>query len=224
MNKQKIIFILAVTILPLFISAGWYSLFRYQRILQNNLCGRTGAPCVYKMVPPSLLELITNKSSTEMRPPCDLTATTTDCTMPPSPLSDSPTPLPMQSGKIDEHLFIDLALRDVNFCGKTYKVKQVIIDGVDVVQRIAELATNRQIINDSKHEMADGICFNMQNNEINNISHVLDIPEVKNYISQLEQKIYIINTIGAFTVNSAKEEIYSIGAFDGTPTLIGNLK
>lgn len=49
------------------------------------------------------------------------------------------------SGKIDEHLTINNELRDVNFCGKTYKVKQVLIDGVDVVQRVAELATKNLI-------------------------------------------------------------------------------
>lgn len=47
--------------------------------------------------------------------------------------------------KIDEHLSIDETLRDVNFCGKTYKVRQIMIDEADVVQRIAELATTNAI-------------------------------------------------------------------------------
>lgn len=46
--------------------------------------------------------------------------------------------------KIDEHLTIDNTLRDVNFCGTTYRAKQVLLDGVDVVQRIAELATEKK--------------------------------------------------------------------------------
>ncbi len=41
--------------------------------------------------------------------------------------------------KIDEHLTINKELRDVNFCGKVYKMGQVIIDGVDVGQKAAEI-------------------------------------------------------------------------------------
>ena len=56
---------------------------------------------------------------------------------PPEPVQATTT----QAGQIDEHLFIDNTLKDVNFCGKIYQAKQIFIDGVDVVQRIAELAT-----------------------------------------------------------------------------------
>jgi hypothetical protein len=54
---------------------------------------------------------------------------------------DMEKPIEQLSGKIDEHLTIYNTLREVNFCGEIYKVKQVLIDGVDVVQRVAELAT-----------------------------------------------------------------------------------
>ena len=52
----------------------------------------------------------------------------------------------MQSGKIDEHLFGDRITynttpQDIIFCGKTYKAMRIFIDGIDVVQRIADLAT-----------------------------------------------------------------------------------
>jgi hypothetical protein len=64
-------------------------------------------------------------------------------------------PAEQPSGKIDEHLTIDNTLRDVNFCGKIYKVKQVLIDGVDVVQRIAEIATEDQS-DSNKRRVCDG--------------------------------------------------------------------
>jgi len=54
--------------------------------------------------------------------------------------------------KIDEHLTINNELRDVNFCGKTYKVKQVLIDGADVVQRVAELANKDALPKNVYHE------------------------------------------------------------------------
>lgn len=60
---------------------------------------------------------------------------------------DEEKPKEQPSGKIDEHLTIDNTLRDVNFCGKIYKVKQVIIDGVDVVQRIATFARENKKVN-----------------------------------------------------------------------------
>jgi hypothetical protein len=50
------------------------------------------------------------------------------------------------SGKIDEHLTIENTLRDVNFCGTIYRAKMVTIDGVDVLQRIAESATERKMV------------------------------------------------------------------------------
>lgn len=68
------------------------------------------------------------------------TATTAPPYVAPEP--DEPAENTTQTGMIDEHLTIDPTLREVNFCGNTYNVKQVMIDGVDVVQRIAEIAEN----------------------------------------------------------------------------------
>ena len=65
---------------------------------------------------------------------------------------------PVQSEKIDEHLTIDNTLREVNFCGTTYRVKQVIIDGVDVVQRIAKIVAND--IPGQNPLLNDSICTN----------------------------------------------------------------
>lgn len=45
----------------------------------------------------------------------------------------------------DSHITVDETPRDVNFCGHVYKVKQIKIDGVDVVQRVAEIATRNSI-------------------------------------------------------------------------------
>lgn len=113
MNKQKIFFILAVIVLSFLISPFWYSFLRYQKIVHNESCGKTTAPCVYEIIPPSLWEMITNKSSLEMRPPCDQSATTTDCS---KIITNSSAPTivattsanPVQSGKIDEHLTISI--------------------------------------------------------------------------------------------------------------------
>ncbi len=70
-------------------------------------------------------------------------STKTATTAPPyiAPEPDESVATTTQTGKIDEHLTINPTLREVNFCGNNYKVKQVMIDGVDVVQRIAEILT-----------------------------------------------------------------------------------
>jgi hypothetical protein len=67
-------------------------------------------------------------------------------------------PAEQPSGKIDEHLTIDNTLRDVNFCGQIYKVKQVLIDGVDVVQRVAELAKELSEESKDQQDLAGAIC------------------------------------------------------------------
>ena len=125
----------------------------------------------------------------DAKQPC-ATSTSTDCLMltpigttyyvPPA--EKIPAPTPTQAGQIDEHLFIDNTLREVNFCGRLYKVKQVIIDGVDVVQRVAEMATKNlmpetfkvgpygpkmdewKTISNKNGEFAKTICENVSSN------------------------------------------------------------
>lgn len=68
-----------------------------------------------------------------------------------------------QTGKIDEHLTINNTLRDVNFCGNTYKVKQVLVDEVDVVQRIAEIAGKNVTVEEfPQYEGTERICRDIQ--------------------------------------------------------------
>jgi hypothetical protein len=43
---------------------------------------------------------------------------------------------------------INNELKDITLCGNTYKTKQVVIDGVDAVQRLAQLLTKDQEMND----------------------------------------------------------------------------
>ncbi len=69
----------------------------------------------------------------------------------------------------DEYLLVNHELRDVNFCGKIFKVKQIIINEVDVVQRIAEIVTKDLVPNevDPYDNIAKGICEKVHNNSHN---------------------------------------------------------
>ena len=151
-----------------------------------------------------------------------------------------PTTTPVaQTGiqKIDEHFTVNSELRDVNFCGKTYKVKQVLIDGVDVVQRVAELATKNLIpetlkmgtpktqeklwktIENDQGVITKGLCEDIQ---IHNINGILDVTNVR----KIDDKEYIfLLTDQSFIVNIETTKIYSVSDYEGALVgPIGKLK
>ncbi|MBI2120528.1 MAG: hypothetical protein HYT94_02800 [Parcubacteria group bacterium] len=137
---------------------------------------------------------------------------------------------------VDEHLTIDETLRDVNFCGKTYKVKQVLIDGVDVVQRVAELATNDLIpetlkdgpygpnsdewktITMKKEERAEGICKNVSSHtNIGGIVKVQIIGRATNIKTETktEEGYGILLNESSFTVLLSSHDIYESNEYTG---------
>lgn len=142
--------------------------------------------------------------------------------------------------QVDEHLSIDETLKEVNFCGTTYKVKQVKIDGVDVVQRVAELATKDMLpdvlkngpyannewkkITSSKEDVVGWICDDQKKNG------VLDVETLSRYSAAdqgfKEGEFYGI-TIGGkmFDVLYPDLSIYLKSEFDGSLVgPIGKLK
>ncbi len=151
--------------------------------------------------------------------PCDKSATTTDC----SKIVDSPRPPdimatissnPVQSGKIDEHLTINNTLRDLDLCGKIYRVKQVIIDGVDVVQRVAELVSDNQFI--YRKNICDIANSLKENGYL--ISGEIGVPEVKRYTGQ-GRNSYLISLIDSYSV---PENAMHIGDFE-SEMITGNI-
>jgi hypothetical protein len=164
-----------------------------------------------------------------------LTATTADATLPPVYQATT-----SQAGKIDEHLTIDNTLRDVNFCGNTYKVKQIMIDGVDVIQRIAEIATNNVISKDLKAgpfklgtdkqeslnmkegELAGGICDSIKNNTTDGIIGVNYVKKINTVDhTGVNQDVYVIWLVpvsyeNAFGIAPATNNIYGVSGYDGS--------
>ena len=61
--------------------------------------------------------------------------------LPPEPEAPS---LP-KTGQIDEHLFIDETLKEVTFCGNRYLTKQIILDGVDVMEGLARIVNENYV-------------------------------------------------------------------------------
>ena len=141
------------------------------------------------------------------------------------------------SGQIDEHLFIDNTLREVNFCGKMYQVRQVMIDGVDVMQRVAEILTKDLIpptvkmgpyattaeewktFNTKRGEMGKGICFNIQNSQYGHGS-TLDVrfkgkSENLKIESRAEHAYSFAIDQEFFTVIIRTSDIYGYGNYEG---------
>ena len=185
----------------------------------------------------TLILFFSSKISTQNagRPLCN--PLTTDCSKV-TPLGTTYTPPPkeenlvtnVQSGKIDEHLTIDNTLRDVNFCGKVYQVKQVFIDGVDVVQRIADLVRSNDISSTSKglENLTEDTCKSVPFNQ----QSELNIGGISVYASDLpierinaENKTYgIFTPIFQVAVNPSRNEIYSINGFDGSTQFVAKLQ
>lgn len=176
--------------------------------------------------------------------PCVQSATTADCSKltplgtpytPPTEEEAKPWADTTQTGKVDEHLTIDNALRDVNFCGNTYKVKQVMIDGIDVVQRIAELTTSNQD-DPSKKYVCDNALLLRSDGWIH-LENEIGIPTVENKLYQGASLYTVIlvdplstpfNTVpvGEFVVNVTTGDIFIVvQKIDGSSNeLFGKLK
>ena len=137
-----------------------------------------------------------------------------------------------QSGKIDEHLTIDNTFRNVSFCGdKVLKSRQIFIDGVDVVQRIAYLASNELTEkNFDGSTFGQGICNSMPGNVIYT-KGILETRDVVTFDGMddgstvITGKTYIVFLSAMqFAINPSTNAIFSVGGYAGRLTKIGNLK
>lgn len=137
-----------------------------------------------------------------------------------------------QAGKIDEHLTIDNTLREVIFCGVSYQTKQVFIDGVDVIQRIA------MFVAESNLDYMKGICsvaeafrknglLHLEKNEIG-VSPVIREESESDivYRMNLVSPVGNFQHIGDFKIDVSTGRITLIlqGFADFSEKPIGNLK
>lgn len=172
---------------------------------------------------------------------CDSSATSTDCATVriSQPAEQATTGLStatsytevastQQSGKIDAHLTIDNTLKELSFCGTSFKTRQIIINGVDVGQRIAQLASSDQMGKMSNGDsIGQAVCNSMPHNVdyTKGILEMRDVVTPQTNLSSNPSDNYLV-VIGsmAFAINPVTNEIFNIGAYDGTLVSIGNLK
>ena len=133
---------------------------------------------------------------------------------------------PSKSGQIDEHLFVDNALREVNFCGNKYLVKQIILDGVDIIQHIAYMATTKQLATRGDgFDYATSICSGVETNNSNNFIYEsksgsrieIDMhAEVKTWVNQAGHRFYELVASGlVLDIDITDGSIYLSGGFSG---------
>ena len=144
-------------------------------------------------------------------------------------------PLSIQSGRIDEHLTIDNALHSVNVCGKPLKAKQVYIDGVDIVQRIAQLSTDNPSHPQGRWAaLWQDMCWNIisatppgiSGEEPRDTNGIIPIPDVTNYTNDAGHPTYqIIMGQAAFQIDAVTGDIYYLDGIGDPPEgPIGNLR
>jgi hypothetical protein len=98
------------------------------------------------------------------------------------------------------------------FCNRTYQVIQVEINGVDVIQRIAELATKGAILDSAPgREVAEGICEDLATDP----SSTLHITEVSTYTDFYgiapNRPVYVIQVSAlGFVVDPLSNLIYEM--------------
>lgn len=154
--------------------------------------------------------------------------------------ADSTTPSPVattsvvssQSEKIDNYLTIDNTLRDVNFCGKTYRAKQIRIDGIDVVLRIAEIITENEASKE-KDIFVKSVCRNIEFDIIHQFDtegHLIPSelpiggPVIRRSDSGMLTYILGMGRFIAFVINYPSLQIEIGKAEEGASTVFGTLK
>lgn len=137
-----------------------------------------------------------------------------------------------QFGKIDEYLTVDNTLVNVTFCKtKTLKTRQIFIDGVDVVQRLAYIISNDLTQKDfAGNEFGQGICNAIPSTPIYT-KGILETRDVKVFDgmddgkTKITGKTYWVDLPAAyFAISPSMNEIFIIDAYDGALSKIGKLK
>jgi hypothetical protein len=171
-------------------------------------------------------------SITENTSPCVQLSTTGECILPTPPPARlirkvvlATTTSQGEKRKLDEHLVVDETFKSINFCGDIYLVKQILIDGVDVMQRIAELVTSEEISGENGKQVVKEICEGVYAAGYPPAEYnVTLMPEIFDY--GIDFPNYLINLdTQQFGINAKTKEIFKVvsGYADAQKIPIGSL-
>lgn len=108
----------------------------------------------------------------------------------------------------------ETSLENYYFCGRTHKVNSVVVDGIDVVGRISEIAFEN---------LENQIC----NNTLSAPGQKILTAEIRQFPEDVDYKptdYYLQIEQSRFKIDVEKNEIYLLGGFAGELTPIGHLK
>lgn len=131
--------------------------------------------------------------------------------------------------KIDEHLTIDDTLRDIDFCGTTYQIETVFIDGVDIIKKIADLSQYKNIesaeTSDTVKTFAKNICGTIKFNPSGDLRLGEEIIYPLSTSRENGDKGYLIySSIFQISATPSTNTIDTVSFFDGEHTYLTNLK
>lgn len=122
------------------------------------------------------------------------------------PLSKSQPVIEEPLRETTEELEKNEVLREVSFCGEVYKTNGAMIDGVEVVERIAQIASANP---------SDYVCDNINTNQSNK-----DFLEAQLRPDEANEGYYL-SIQSQFHIVDGK--IYKLSGFDGTESYYGDL-
>jgi len=106
--------------------------------------------------------------------------------------------------------------KEVSFCGKVYKTNGAVVSGTEVVEKIAQIATQ----NPNNY-----VCNNLSTNFPSTSNLLAELTKQKNTDVDYKDNIYFLKVAGSFfKLDSNTNTIYILSGFDGSPTFYGNIK
>lgn len=136
---------------------------------------------------------------------------------------NNPPPI-IQPEKIDEYVTVDDTPKDVAFCGKNYRAKQIIFDGVDVIQRISKIINEMNSGSNEDKQFATAVCENIK---LGITADSLDELQISGPAIRDDDysKYYIgVGRFLVFSISYPSLQIELSKAEEGTSTVIGVLK
>lgn len=124
-------------------------------------------------------------------------------------VSSSDGDIVQENKKVDKNNLLD---KEVSLCGKIYKTSEAIVDGIDVVQKVASITTQ----NNSQH-----ICENITGGDLKKTTLIVRVKQFPDNVDYKASDYYVYIGDLIFKVDTVFKKIYVLRGFDGEPIYIG---
>jgi hypothetical protein len=123
------------------------------------------------------------------------------------------------------HLFVDDTLKDVSLCGKIYKTKQIFIDGIDVIPRIAEIIKEMEQGSEEQAKIAKATCGNIEAGNLQtNDADELGVYGPVNRVEESSKYYMGIGKFLSFAISIPDLQIEVSKAEEGSSRIFGRLR